>query len=154
MATSKDPEKEFPELEELGTAPPPVCQRCNGCKDCTFRRKRLSRDEQAVVSRIEQEMKVDVSTGRITAHYPWKPCAERMSSNRKQAETVQTAMERHMVRAGTHSAYVEEMTKAIQDGKVREILGDEMDKWHGPVHYIVCFAVVKPDSVSTRTRVV
>ena len=29
-----------------------------------------------------------------------------------------------------------------------------MDDWHGPRHYITTFAVVKPESVSTKTRVV
>ena len=37
---------------------------------------------------------------------------------------------------------------------MRELSHEEMSAWHGPVHYISVFAVVKPDSVSTRTRVV
>ena len=59
-----------------------------------------------------------------------------------------------MVRAGTHQDYTEEMLKAIREGKVRELTLLEMSKWHGPVNYITTFAVVKPDSISTKTRVV
>ena len=41
--------REFHELDELGTTPPPVCLRCKGCRDCTFRRRRLTAEEQDVV---------------------------------------------------------------------------------------------------------
>ena len=146
--------REFHELDELGTAPPPVCLKCKGCKECTFRRRRLTPDEQEVVARVENEMKVDTLTGTITAQYPWKKCVRRMVENRRQAMKVQEMMEKHMVEVATHAGYVEEMMKAIAEGKVRKLTKQEMDDWHGPTHYITTFAVVKPDSVSTRTRVV
>ena len=147
-------QQEFQELDELGTAPPPVCLKCKGCRDCTFRRRKLTPDEQEVVSRVEQEMKVDSLTGVITAKYPWKKCVRRMVENRRQAQRVQETMEKHMCEVGTHRSYVEEMKKAIAEGKVRRLTQMEMEEWHGPTHYITTFAVVKPDSVSTRTRVV
>ena len=146
--------KEFHELEELGTAPPPVCLRCKGCRECTFRRRRLSPAEQEVVSRVEKEMKVDSISGVITASYPWKNCVRRMVNNRQQAQKVQESMERHMLAAGTHAGYIEEMLKSIREGKVRLLSAQEMEDWHGPQHYITTFAVLKPESVSTKTRVV
>ena len=148
------PSLEFPELDELGTAPPPVCQQCAGCKDCTFRRKRLTLEEQQVVSRIESDMKVDLTSRKIYGKYPWKDCAQRMRSNESQVRKIQSAMERHMIRAGTHTSYIEEMEKFVTEGKVRRLSQGEMDAWHGPVHFIVTFAVIKPDSLSTRVRVV
>ena len=66
----------FTELNELGTSPPPVCLKCRGCRDCTFRRKRLSPEDQEVVMRVEREMKVDSVSGKITAAYPWKNCVK------------------------------------------------------------------------------
>ena len=39
----------FHELEELGTRPSPSCLACKGCRDCTFRRKMLSAEEQEVL---------------------------------------------------------------------------------------------------------
>ena len=59
-----------------------------------------------------------------------------------------------MCKVGTHGGYVQEMLKSIKEGKVRRLTDDEMASWHGPVHYITTFAVVKPESVSTKTRVV
>ena len=59
-----------------------------------------------------------------------------------------------MLEAGTHEGYVAEMKKSIQEEKVRRLSLQEMDDWHGPCHYITTFAVVKPDSMSTKTRVV
>ena len=46
-------EQEFHELDELGTAPPPVCMKCKGCRECTFRRRRLTPQEQEVMTRVE-----------------------------------------------------------------------------------------------------
>ena len=146
--------REFHELDELGTTPPPVCLKCKGCRDCTFRRRRLTPEEQEVVSRVESEMRVDSVTGVITASYPWKNCVRRMADNRRQAQKVQETMEKHMLDAGSHEGYVTEMKKSIAEGKVRRLEEREMDDWHGPIHYITTFAVVKPESVSTKTRVV
>ena len=145
---------EFQELEELGVSPPPVCLKCKGCRDCTFRPRRLSPEDQEVVMRVEREMKVDSISGTITAQYPWKNCVRRMTSNRRQAERVQTSMEKHMRDVGTHEGYVKEMLKSIGEGKVRKLTDREMLDWHGPTHYITTFAVIKPDSVTTKTRVV
>ena len=33
-------------------------------------------------------------------------------------------------------------------------MDEEIESWHGPAHYITTFVVVKPDSISTKTRVV
>ena len=145
---------DFQQLEELGTTPAPVCLRCRGCRDCTFRRRRLTPSEQEVVARVEKGMKIDSVAGIITAEYPWKKCADRMLDNRLQAQRIQETMERHMVSLGTHQGFVEEMNKAVRDGKVRKLSVEEMDVWHGPVNYITTFAVIKPESVSTKTRVV
>ena len=144
----------FSELNELGTAPAPVCMRCVGCPDCTFRRTKLSPQDQEIVSRIETEMTIDEGTGIISGRYLWKPCMERMTSNAPQALKIQTSIEKHMVRAGTFPGYVAEMEKAIQEEKVRKLSDAEMSVWHGAVHYVTTFAVVKPDSLSTRTRIV
>ena len=145
---------EFHELNELGTSPPPVCLKCRGCRDCTFRRKRLSPEDQEVVMRVEREMQVDSVSGKITAVYPWKNCVKRMTDNRRQAQKVQESMERHMIAAGTHQDYIKEMEKSLAEGKVRRLSQQEMADWHGPQHYITTFAVIKPESLSTKTRVV
>ena len=154
IASSLQHNLEFAELNELGTTPAPVCGRCVGCEDCTFRRKRLSPDDQAVVSRIEASMEIDEITGIIYGKYPWKPCVARMCNNSRQAMAVQSSIEKHMIKTGTFEDYVSEMKKTIDEKKVRELSETEMSTWHGPVHYISMFAVVKPGSVSTRTRIV
>ena len=113
--------QDFQELNELGTAPPPVCLKCKGCRDCTFWRRHLTQQEQDVMSRVETEMKVDSVSGVITASYPWKNCVRRMLDNRRQAQRVQEQMEKHMVEVGTHPSYVTKMKKSIEEGKVRKL---------------------------------
>ena len=107
-----------------------------------------------MVNRIEAEMEIDKLTGIVSARYPWKPCVSRMVDNRWQAEKIQRSMEHHMLQAGTHKDFVQEVLKAEKEGKVRKLSDKEMDSWHGPTNYITVFAVVKPGSTSTKTRVV
>ena len=154
VVTSHGRAAEFHELAELGTTPKPACEKCSGCAECTFRRKKLSREDQEVVSRIEASLQVDEVTGIMSGKYPWKPCVGRMRSNRGQAEKIQASIERHMLSVGTHKDFVEEVQKSIEDGRVRRLTDDEMTRWHGPVHYVTVFAVVKLESLSTKTRVV
>ena len=118
VITSLQKAAEFHELAELGTSPVPACEKCAGCKDCTFRRTRLSREDQEVVNQIEASLKVDGITGQMSGTYPWKPCVARMRSNFQQALKIQSSVEQHMVKAGTHSGFVEEVEKSIADGRV------------------------------------
>ena len=152
VSTGQGYGQEFSELNELGTTPAPVCGRCMGCEDCTFRRKRLSPEDQEVVARIEASMEINELTGIISGEYPWKPCVNRMVDNSRQALKIQTSIEKHMQKSGTLGDFVAEVSKSIEDGKVRELSDEEMSAWHGPVHYISVFAVVKPDSVSTQHK--
>ena len=153
-STELNPAAEFTKLNELGSTPAPVCTQCAGCDNCTFRQKRLSPADQEVVARIEAEMKIYLVTGIITGRYPWKACVNRMVDNSCQALKVQASIEKHMVKAGTHSHYMAEMKKALDESKVCELSESEMSMWHGPTHYISMFAVVKPDSILIRTRIV
>ena len=46
------------------------------------------------------------------------------------------------------------MVKAIDQERVRKIGDAELEAWHGPVHYVTVFPVIKLDSVSMKTRIV
>ena len=139
IASSIKHSLEFSELNELGTTPAPVCGKCIGCEDCTFRRKRLSPDDQAVASRIEASMEIDEVSGIIMGKYPWKPCVSRMRDNSRQAVAVQGSIERHMLKAGTFGDYAVEMQKAIDEGKVRELSDTDVPvAWSSALHQHVC----------------
>ena len=144
----------FSELNELGTTPAPACTKCIGCPDCTFRRQRLSSEDQSAVARVEAAMRIDSITGTIHGEYSWKPCVDRMTNNARQDMKVQESIEKHMDHAGTLDDFIVEMDKAIDKGKVRELTDSEMSIWHGPVHYVTVFPIIKPDSMSTKTRIV
>ena len=51
-------------------------------------------------------------------------------------------------------AFIAEMEKALAEQKLRELSEAEMSAWHGPVHYVSVFLVIKPDSVLTKTQIV
>ena len=144
----------FREMKELGSVPAPACLRCQGCRDCMFRRRRLNKEEQAVVSWLGSEMEIDPETEIISVQYPWKPCVSRMVDNSGQALQVQASMEHHMLHLGSLPDFVKEMEKAIEEGKVRKLTQDEIDAWHVPTHYVMVFPVIKTESVSTKTIIV
>ena len=136
VVTSHGRAAEFHELAELGTTPKPACERCAGCADCTFRRKRLSREDQEVVSRIEASMQVDELTGVMSGAYPWKPCVARMRSNLRQAEKIQTSIERHMLTAGDSFGLRRGSTEVNRGRPRAEAHGgrDDQVAWAGSLH--------------------
>ena len=46
------------------------------------------------------------------------------------------------------------MNKAIDSGAIVRLSSREMERWHGPVHYVTLFPVVNQESTSTKVRVV
>ena len=99
-------------------------------------------------------MEIDLTTGTIHGKYLWHPCMNWMTSNAPQAQKIQESIEKHMIKAGTLEDFNDEMEKALAEEKVRDLSESEMSAWHGPIHYVTVFPVIKPDSISTKTRIV
>ena len=67
MASLHKTAAKFQELNEFGTTLAPACQNSSGCGDCTFHRKRLSREDQAVVthSSFVAKMRKAIGEGKV-----------------------------------------------------------------------------------------
>ena len=76
----------------------------------------MSREEAAVLARVEDELEMCPETGSITVHYPWNPHAFTMRDNSSQAISRQLAVEKRVLALGRHQDYVAEMAKAIDSG--------------------------------------
>ena len=148
------PPLNFTETEELGYTPPPMCPKCQGCSTCSFRRTKLSAEEREVLAQVEKEMVLDPMKNRLTAKYPWKACIFKMRCNKEQTRKVQEAIEKRQVKDGSRGRYLAELDKMIQLGTIRELSGEEISLWSGPVNYNPMFAVVKEGSLSSKTRIV
>ena len=85
---------EFFEAEELGVAPLRACKRCKGCRDCSFRNQSISREKQLVVQRMEDLIKYDADSCKVTVSYPWTEDVCKLSDNLRQAIQFQSSVER------------------------------------------------------------
>lgn len=129
----------FDELNELVSRPPPACSSCQNCGTCRHRRQGMSEEYRITLERVEKDM--TLKGGQLSGSYPWKPCAERMRSNRDQVLKVQERIEARAVKDGTHEELVEEMEKAIREGSIRKLSKEEMALYDGPVNYNPYFGV-------------
>ena len=67
---------------------------------------------------------------------------------------MQANIERRLIRDQLMSDYKIEMRKAVEAGSVVKLTREEVDAWNGPIHYLCHFPVLKPDSVTTKVRIV
>ena len=61
----------------------------------------MSEEDRETLDRVEQELTLE--DGVLTGSYPWKPCVEKMRSNREQVVKVQERIEARAVKDGAHS---------------------------------------------------
>ena len=148
----------FFEAEEMGAAPQPHCEACSkklkSCKECTYRGQMLTRDQREVVRKVEATMRLDKEEARIHVQYPLKPEAYLQTDNSRQAKAMQGNIERRLLRDQLMEDYQKEMQKAVQAGSVVKMSKQELESWDGPVHYLCHFPVLKPESVTTKVRIV
>ena len=103
----------FMEAEELGTAPARHCKKCRDCKQCSYRGRMITRDDEMVVKMVEDSMWLDEANQAIHVSYPWKPEAESQVSNHGQALAIQKKVEAKLLKAGRLEEYNLEMSKQI-----------------------------------------
>ena len=89
---------EFFEAEEMGVAPARACKRCRGCVDCSFRNAMISREKQAVVRRMEDQLNYDAESHKVSVSYPWNRDILKLTDNLGQAIKFQTSVERRLLK--------------------------------------------------------
>merc|ERR1711867_252569 len=143
----------FPEAEELACQPPPACQLHKDCGDYCFQGEKVSRAEKAALERMEASP-FRREDGKLQLSYPFNERALQQRDNRFQVKQIQEKVEDTVSKKGVEDEYRNEMRKAIDAGSLRELSKEEMESWHGPVHYVSHFGVVNQESASTKVRVV
>ena len=114
----------------------------------------LTRDQREVVRRVEATMKLDTEGDKIHVKYPLRPEAYLQTENSRQAKAMQTNIEKRLIRDQLMADYKIEMSKALEAGSVVKLSRKEVESWTGPVHFLCHFPVLKPDSVTTKVRIV
>ena len=146
---------EFFEAEELGVSPAKSCKRCRGCRECSFRNVMISREKEQVVQRVEDSIKHDVHSCKVSASYPWTEDVVKLRDNIGQVISFQSSVERKLLRdKSLLNAYNSELQKFIDRGAIVRLSQEEIDSYSGPVSYVSHHAVFKPGSASTPLRIV
>ena len=146
---------EFFEAEEIGVAPARSCRKCRGCQECSYRGVMVSREREMVVRRIEDQMKYNEDTKRITVAYPWTEDVVKLTDNVNQVVRAQRGVETRLLRdPAMMEFYNSELQKFIDRGAIRKLSQEELDGYNGPVSYVTHHPVFKPDSTTTPLRIV
>ena len=145
----------FWESEELGAGPRPQCGEHRDCQGCRTALEYLSPREREVLARLDSGIKVE--KGVTTVSYPWLSCVSRLRDNSGQATAVQSSVERSLLAKGQHTAFTEEMEKALARGAFSIVSPKELEERRRsgqPMHYLAVFGVAQPTHQGHKLRAV
>ena len=145
-------ERDFFTLDDLGIEPARRCPGCRGCKECSWRGQKLSRQEAFELDYIEKC--VEFKNGRFRVRFPFlvDPCE--LADNYGQVVRIAESEERKLEREGRMTDFNELFQKLQDLGALEEISDKELVEWRGPVHYVSLQHVINEDSATTSFRIV
>ena len=114
----------------------------------------ISREKELVVRRVEDMIKYDEKTKKVSVGYPWTEDIHKLTDNLRQVKDFQSSVERRLLRDGNLEFYNTELQKFIDRGALSKVSQEEIDTYKGPVSYVTHHGVAKPDSTTTPLRIV
>ena len=103
------------------------------------------------------EAGVKVEDGKVSVRYSWLPQVAKLRENFGQAMAIQSSVEAGLVKSGRHTAFTEEMEKALSQGTFSRVTRKELEERRRsgqPMHYLAVFGVEQPGHLGHRLRVV
>ena len=125
-----------------------------GCGKLKIEYKNLSIAEEKEFSIIKESLEYNSEKGYWVSNYPWIKDPNVLPNNFKHAFGKLKATERRLKSANQLDAYNREIKDMIDRQVARKLSADEIANYGGPVHYLDHHAVHKPDSKSTKIRIV
>ena len=144
----------FLECEEMAVGQPRRCGSCSTCKSCSVRAQDMTRREQEELGLIENNIHVDLDQNKVMFRYPLVKDPTLLTDNRSQARAMALGLEKRLKIRNELDEYNCEMAGFVARGVLRQISGEEMSKWEGPINYVSHHGVAKPGSASTKLRIV
>ena len=151
---AKEPTFSFSECEEMGVNQPRRCGACDSCSKCSEARQDLSRREQAELKLIEANISLDEENKQVTFKYPLLKDPFLLTDNRNQVVSMAHGLERQLIKSNQLADFNDEMEGFVHRGVFRELTEEEMRRWTGALNYISIHGVPKPQSTTTKLRVV
>ena len=106
------------------------------------------------VEGMQSSVKYDESNQQIIVAYPFTPEAYVQPDNFKQVQSIQQTIEKRVYSQGLDEEYNAEMSCMIEAGCVSKMTEEERKDQSYGVHYMPHFAVLDPESKSTKLRIV
>ena len=145
-------ERDFYTLDDLGIEPAKKCPSCKGCKDCSWRGQKLSKQEAFELDYIEKC--VEIQNGKFQVKFPFLVDPKELADNYHQVIKIAESEERKLEKEGNMSKFNELFQKLEDLGAIEEISAQELRSWKGPTHYVSLQHVVNEDSATTDFRIV
>ena len=101
---------------------------------------RLRKVQEVMSSRSLSSARAISIAQHQVAREEWRK-SESAGSNKPRCSTTQPQAnsEKNTIKDINHDQYCREVTKTIEEGAMRELKEEEMEKWTGPIHYISMF---------------
>ena len=142
------------DAEGLGVEPPRRCGNCRKCKECSFRGRQLSQQEQYEYQVMESKVNFNEATKGFIVEYPFVEDPSVLPANIGQVIKIAEREEKKLEKEGLMDSFNQEFNKMISHGALTEISKVDMDLWKGPVHYVSLQHVLNENSPTTPLRIV
>ena len=144
--------KQFFDSESLGVECIPKCGSCQ-CGMCAPGSKQYTLKEERELKLIESGQ---VFKGRFyQAKYPWIKDPQELPNNRSMAAALLFATEKRLLKnKAIAKLHDEQMKDMVNRGAARKLTKAELDKYAGPVHYIIHHEVLKAEHPTTPCRII
>ena len=147
------PVYEFLEGEKLGVVAPKRCEKCAGCRDCSFRNESCTWIEQMELEEIEKGLRYLPEKKRWICKYPLFRDVVEMPNNYGLCLRLHHKLVERLQRSGYLQKFDEQFQDAIKRG-VFVRLSEEDAKYRGMVNYIPMVEALKEkEGASTPVRI-
>ena len=154
IGVSVSPNIDFFEAEGLGVEPPRRCGNCRKCKDCSFRGRQLSQQEQYEYQIMESKVHFDEASKSFIVDYPFIEDPAVLPMNIGQVIKIAEREEKKLQKEGLMESFYLEFNKMTNCGALVELSKVDLELWKGPVHYVSLQHVLNNDSSTTPLRIV
>ena len=142
---------EFLEGEKLGVVAPKRCEKCAGCRDCSYRNEHLTWLEQFELEKIEEGLRYLPEKKQWICKYPLFEDVTTMPNNYNLCVQLHHKLVERLNKNGYLQKFDGEFRDAVNRGVFVEMT-DEDKKYQGMVNYIPMVEALK-EKVETSTPV-
>jgi Pao retrotransposon peptidase len=140
---------DFFTAESFGVDVPRKCKSCQGCKECDFKVRSLTWNENMELKQIEQGLVLDPVAKTWTATYPTVKDPSELKNNYGQALSCMLSLEKRLKRNGQLDCFNEQFKDTVSRGVFRKLSKQEAEQYDGPINYITIVETYKPGPHST-----